>query len=813
MKKFLIVLTLLLAPFVVIADDLLSKDAIYTIDNFSDMEKSHVSPYLLKDGAATQATNVRANEEYGSLAKRPKRLTLASCHASPVRSLSRYYRSDDTKFTVDTSGIYMDSVDSNGICTTLYGSATDGKRWSFITYKDMHIGTNGYDNVKKWDGSLLATSNTDGHRTASDLITDLGAPFAELNTGSNLTASKWYQYKVAFFDTDTGIYTYSNARSNPLLTGATVRDIRLTDIPLGPSGVDHRVIYRTTGDVSRAAVVVDTNLYRVTTITDNTTTTYNDTMSDATLVGASSPTWATVSAGVEVTPPRGRFTVINQERLFMANDPNETDSGKSSVYWSDVLNPDYFYPTDYELIRPDDGDQITFMKNLLGTLTIGKNRTINKFYTSGSSSGWTISDPYSFTGCVSPYSAVNSVTGIIYLGRYGIYTFNGQSSELISDAVTDKIRDILETSQESVVGIYSDNAYHMAYTSASSGASANNRVLVFDLVRDAYVEDTSAVDSFTTYDSGDDYGILYSGSSGVDGTIYAHGESFSRVIYRYKSQFEDGSIYRTYVGGEENDPTLTLGSSEAWAESGSSTWAGSGSATWLFDYQAGTWTSPIIQVNADNLDKLYWNENLGSTGNITWAISTGASAGSMSAFSSEVSDPSGSDVSGVSANTYIQLRASLSDTSWTSSPALYLSDNFVAKLTYQKSGSAAEPSYLSLWQGKETTLGSESQKRIKEIQVIYEGTSGTLTLYADQNEGRQYSFSIDLSVDPTSSTQDSYFGTNDEKVYVYTPSYDNQPVGRIWQFTASETGVESWKIKKIIVRYDVLPYVTYQRTL
>jgi hypothetical protein len=48
--------------------------------------------------------------------------------------------------------------------------------------------------------------------------------------------------------------------------------------------------------------------------------------------------------------------------------------------------------------------------------------------------------------------------------------------------------------------------------------------------------------------------VLYSGSSEVDGSIYAHGESFNSLTYRYESQLIDGTLYSVNIGGEENDP-------------------------------------------------------------------------------------------------------------------------------------------------------------------------------------------------------------------------------------------------------------------
>jgi len=336
-----------------------ASDIWYVLDDFSGMLTSHVSPYLIKKDSAQQALNVRANEEYGSLTKRSPMFLLTTDPTAAVKSVYRYYKSDGTKYTVGTYNTNVSYFNSSGTETVLLATATTAKRWSFLTYKDLLIGMNGTDNAKKWDGETTVTANTDGSRTANDLVTDLGAPFAELNTGANLDASSWYQYKTVFYDGTT--YKYSLARSNPILTGTSVKDIYLTDIPLGPSGTTHRYIYRTVGNASRADVAADSTFYLIGTLADNSTRVLADTTSDDDADDDAAPTWTTAAGGLEVTPPKGEFSLINTEKLFIANDPSGTISGKSTIYWSDTLNPDYFLiGTDYELIRPDDGDEITY---------------------------------------------------------------------------------------------------------------------------------------------------------------------------------------------------------------------------------------------------------------------------------------------------------------------------------------------------------------------------------------------------------------------------------------------------------------------
>jgi len=816
-KNIFILLSLLIGschPVYADATGAIGVDQFYDIDDFSKGLQSHISPYLIPKGSATVAQNVRFNDRFGNLAKRGTMFQLSACRSTAVKSLYRYYKSDATKYSIQTSGVYIDTIaDGTGACTNLYASASDGKRWNWVTYKDIAIGTNGTDRAKKWDGFSTSTANTDGSRTAGDMVADLGAPFAEQNTGSNLDASSWYQYKVAFYDGTT--YKFSNARSNPLLTGSTVRDITLTDIPLGPNGTTARVIYRTEGQASRAAVVATSSFYKVATISDNSTTTYNDAITDATILADPAPTWATVSAGINVTPPYAKYALIHKERLFLANDPSGTLSGKSTLYWSDVLNPQYFnYNTDYEVIRPDDGDQITVLKNLDATaVVIGKEGTWNKLYTDSASTAlWNISAPMSFIGCVAPYSAVNSKNGIIYLGRHGIYNFNGQSSELISDVVTDKIRDIMPTNQAEIAGVFYDNQYLMSYTASSTGSSVNDRVLVFDITRNSYAEDTKNIDSWAVWDSGTDFGTLYSGSSTTDGKTYAHAISFDDLIYRYKSQMDAGTVSATYVGGSQNEPYLTLGWDKTWTTV-TGAWNAQGSSTWLVKALSGTWISPATQINATSLDKLYWNEDLGSFGDITFAIKTATSSAGLGAasWSSEFSSPTGSDISGLTARDWIQVRATLTSSVYTETPELYLEDSFLFHLTYKRSATTSEGSIASVWTSGWSNLGSgENPNRIKEVHVYYEGTEGTLTFRMENDKLETTSFDINLATLPTASTTDTYFGNATEKVYAYIPLIGATLNGRKWRFRITENGTTAWKVNRVVIRLDTGAYVTFR---
>lgn len=805
-KLFILFIVMVLNVCPVFADE---TQKFLTIDKMKKGLNTHISEYILDNTQASQADNVRFNNRLGTFSKRPINLLYGSAGSHTIESMHRFYKSDGTvKLIVQGSTKLYVGDDDAGTFSVIGSGYTDKKRMTWETYKDHAIGSNGYEQPVKYDGNIDITADTDGHRTAENCVTQLGAPFAELDTGTDLDASSWYQYKVVHYNSTTAIYYYSDARSNAILTGASVYNLALIDIPLGPSGTTSRYIYRTSGNSSKVNVLADTTFYLVDEISDNTTTTYTDGESDATIEADNAPTWATSSGGTNVTPPLMRYILIHDESLFGASNSTYL----SDVYWSDTYNPDVFSPADYVQVRPDDGDEIMFLREQLGILTIAKKKTIQKLYTDTvSSSNWTLSDPFSFIGCISPYSVANTPKGIFYLAWEGLHRFTGQRSELVSDAVTPEINDILQSSIRKVAGYYYRNEYHLAYTSISSGEFNNNRVLVYDLVRDAYAKDYKEINSFVAFDSGTDFGVLYHGSSDTDGNVYADNGSTNFLFKRLKSEFDAGTFDDARTIGTESAPEIEIAWDITIDEAVGTIDGHAYGASAIIDRPDtdGTWTSPVYQIDASALDQIQWNERLGETGNITVQIkSCDDAACSGESWEAAVSDPSGSDLSGITANDYIQIRFNLSTTDIVYTPYLYSVDGFVFRIFFTKSGDTKESDVLSTWASGWEVMGNPGHKKfIRRIRVFYSGDEGTLSFTYENGEGDvSRSFDIDMTVEGDDSDEDYYTARGEDfKVYTYYPGEnednDPAPTGEHWRFTISENGTGEWDVYKIETAY------------
>jgi hypothetical protein len=153
---------------------------------------------------------------------------------------------------------------------------------SFVTFNDKLYIANGLNYVQVYDGQ-------------KGIVSEMGAPFAELNGAGNLLGS--YFYAVTY--TTVGGEDILGSVSN--IITADNEKVLLT-LPIGYDGVTARNIYRTIGD--------GTILLQLDTVPDNTTLTYSDNIADGSL-------GAEIADPTNELPKPYQLTVANQ-KLFGA---------------------------------------------------------------------------------------------------------------------------------------------------------------------------------------------------------------------------------------------------------------------------------------------------------------------------------------------------------------------------------------------------------------------------------------------------------------------------------------------------------------
>lgn len=140
------------------------------------------------------AQNCRFEEEPGAVDKRDPVTYFndTSTGTGPVTGLYRFYTSTGSTVWVKTHGTkaYVGN-DTTGTFSQIRASLTSSKRHSFVVYKDLLIGGNGYDNLWVYDG-------------ASDNVTwELGSCKAIASTAAgSITSSSSYYYAVTIGTAD-----------------------------------------------------------------------------------------------------------------------------------------------------------------------------------------------------------------------------------------------------------------------------------------------------------------------------------------------------------------------------------------------------------------------------------------------------------------------------------------------------------------------------------------------------------------------------------------------------------------------------------
>ena len=498
----------------------------------------------LKDKWVEKAQNCRFEEEPGALDKREPTALLndSSMGANPVPGLYRYYTSGGVAVWVAICGTSAYAINDSGTTTAIRTGLTDGKRCTFETYRDLLMVSNGFDNIWVWDGD-----------TSDNVTWELGGCKAVVEGGAGNLDQDTYQYAVTF-DADAVV---TGAVSNIVTCDATNQKVTLTNIPLGPTGTTDRKIYRTEGGGSAFKLL--------TTLGDNSTTTYADNIADGSLT--------TAYPAVTDDMPKGSILKMHRERLFISGDPSDP----SKIYYANPYLPHYIQQTtnlDYMEISPDDGDEIMGIPIQLGDMICIKKNSIRRVHVTSAVSGadpetWYADDPMAWIGSPAQWSITQTPNGVVFLGWDHWYVFDGASAQPLFDEFD--TREILEASYNDTVGFYHKENFFAAYTDKESGAQKHNRLMVYNLKRQALAYDTwtsstiTGPNCFGARTGDDEIGDLFFGDSSA-GYVIKSKDTNSVYRLRTKTEANSGTKSTTFVGGTENAPYIEIGETTSASE-------------------------------------------------------------------------------------------------------------------------------------------------------------------------------------------------------------------------------------------------------
>jgi hypothetical protein len=388
---------------------------------------------------------------------------------------------------------------------------TAGERVASTEYQDHIFFSNGGSTPYKYNGTDFTRHGV--YQPASN------ATVATAATGTALTGD--YSYKILYVNSASVEGDYSTETISITLSG---QNAHLTSIPVAPQswGVNARRIYRT--------VTSGATYLRVTELSDNTTTSYEDAVLDASL-GAEAPS----DNGV---PPNYDTCVYHQNRIFC----NDT-SNPNYVWYSDLNEPYTYQSTNFIRVGDASGDLVRGIGVYDNNVVVYCERSVWIIYMPDTTaSNWEpirTKAPYGSKSqfCILDYenrqlfAAIENQKFVGFASLLGgtvepdatLLTVQAAGSSLQTYRIQDEMDLIQTTYLGNISGIIYKNKAWIAVT-YDSGNTTNNRVYTMDFgisnlsknQRTAWVPNTGInAAQFTILD-----GKLYFASSTANGFIY-----------------------------------------------------------------------------------------------------------------------------------------------------------------------------------------------------------------------------------------------------------------------------------------------------
>jgi hypothetical protein len=442
----------------------------------------------------------------------------------------------------DTDNSETMIVFANGVAHELTGTSTfvsitsseslftGGVRVAAAEYQDHIFFGNGNAEPHKWNG-------TDYTRHG------VPAPTATHSVASNTTSTGVltgdYRWKVTYINS-----ALAEGDLGPVPTTLTVTsaEVLITSLPIAPQsfGVNQRKIYRTV--TSGAAYKL------VTTINDNTTTTYDDNIADADL-GVAAPT----DNGV---PPKYNSIVYHQNRLFV----NDT-AQPNYVFYSDIAEPYTFGALSFFRVGDATSDLVKGLAVYNDQLIIFCDNSIwINYMPDSTASNWIQVRAKSAYGSKSPFGlpvfqnsvlfpatqnskfvGFGAISGTTVEPDVALLTVGGLISDLQSNRIEPDMFDVQEAYVRNIAAITYKNRIYISVT-YGNGNTENNRMFVYDYDRDRLSQTQRGA------------WVPYDGMNAAQFAIY------DQKLYYAESGANGLHVYEMEVSGTYSDDSAAINS-------------------------------------------------------------------------------------------------------------------------------------------------------------------------------------------------------------------------------------------------------------
>ena len=454
---------------------------VLTLLDFSGGLNTRDLDSLIRDNELSDIRNF-TYDKFGALTVRNgfSRINASAIDTNPIMTMGGYYKTGETEELIATSGtsIYKYVSSGQSYSSIKTGLTGDGLHFGMHQFMDHYYMGNGTDAIQVYDGTNVW--NIGYTPPTSGVTATEGA--------AGVLENKKYQYKVTFY--------YSDGESNPNETATAItptaeHKVELTNIPKGNSRVTQRKLYRTVGDGETFKLL--------TTISDNTTTTYSDNMPDSGL-GADIDT-------DNNTPPKAKYIINHKARLWFAGDFDNP----SRLYYAKALHNEAVPSNYYWDIGENDGDEITGLAVNLGALVIYKKYStwvISGDIPTGTGADMVLEKVNPSIGCISDKTIKHAGNDLLFMSpNLGVHRLHrvilATSETMDAEALTNKIHPTVKGLNKSgLTNAFGEVYNHKYYLFVPNSTSVYPDIsLVLDL-RKMSPDDEETI-AWTVYDNMD----------------------------------------------------------------------------------------------------------------------------------------------------------------------------------------------------------------------------------------------------------------------------------------------------------------------
>lgn len=177
-----------------------------------------------------------------------------------------------------------------------------------------------------------------------------------------------------------------------------------------------------------------------------------------------------------------KYVEINQNSMFLAGFSN----APSTIWFSDLGQPETIQPDSFFEVRTNDGDRILATKTYANQLIVMKENSFHKVI-GDSPENFELVEVSTRYGCLSNKTVIEYEQKLLWLDKKGILEYNGANYDIISTPVEDIFRRMnVEAAKEKAVAVHEIYRNQVWFGIPVDGSTTNNMTVVYDYLVKAW---------------------------------------------------------------------------------------------------------------------------------------------------------------------------------------------------------------------------------------------------------------------------------------------------------------------------------------